>query len=168
MQRRRLLQLGLGAAAVLALAGTGAALVQPGIVNRRLSASSRSIFSAVATAVLDGMLPATPAARERMLEAHLERVQSTVHGLPPHAQRELSLLLALLATAPGRIALTGLRSPWLQASVSDLQGALQAMRVSSLGMKQQAYHALYEITNASFFADRTVWPLLGYPGPTAL
>jgi hypothetical protein len=167
MQRRRLLQLGLGAGALLAVAGGGMALVHPGLVNgATLSPRSREVMAAVARGVLEGSLPAESPAREQALQAHLLRVQHTIAGLPGSAQRELSLLLALLGSAPGRVALAGLSADWSEASVPQLQSALQQMRLSSLALRQQAFLALRELTNASYYADASAWPLLGYPGPT--
>ena len=42
------------------------------------------------------------------------------------------------------------------------------MRTSTLELRQQAYHALRDLTNAAFYANPDVWPLLGYPGPDAV
>ena len=81
-------------------------------------------------------------------------------------QAELSQLLTLLATPPGRVALAGLSSPWPQASVAQVQEAMQGMRLSSLALKQQAYHALRDLTNAAYFSDPSAWQRMGYPGPT--
>lgn len=79
---------------------------------------------------------------------------------------ELSQLLALLAAAPGRVALAGLTSAWSQASVTQVQASLQGMRLSSLALKQQAYHALRDLTNAAYFSDPSAWQRMGYPGPS--
>ncbi len=165
MQRRRLLQLGLGAGALLALAGGGVALVQPGLTGMRLSERGRAVMHAVARAVLDGSLPTAAPAREPALQAHLDRVDRTIAGLPGHAQKELSLLLALLGNSAGRHALAGLSAEWAQATVPQLQAALLGMRDSSLALRQQAFLALRELTNASFYADPSAWAALGYPGP---
>lgn len=168
MQRRRFLTLGLGATAALVLAGGGFALIQPGLDQGRLTAAGRSVFSAVARAVLDGSLPAEPVLRERALLAHLQRLDDTLGGFPSPVQSELSQLLAMLAAAPGRIAFAGLHTPWADADVPQIQQALQAMRTSSLVLKQQAYHALRDLTNAAYFADPQAWKMMGYPGPRAL
>jgi ATP phosphoribosyltransferase regulatory subunit HisZ len=166
MQRRRLLQLGLGAAALLAIGGGAAALVRPGLVDGRMTTASRGIFSAVARVVLEGSLPTEAAPRQQALEAHLARVDATIAGLPPAVRDELSTLLALLATAPGRMGLAGLSADWPEATVPQLHQAMQALRTSSLAMRQQVYLALRELTNASYYADPSTWSLLGYPGPT--
>jgi len=165
MQRRTLLKLSLGAAAVLTVVGGGVALLRPGLVDGRMTPAARSVFHAVARAVLDGSLPADPALRRKALHAHLDRLDDTLAGFAPATRAELSQLLALLASAPGRMAVAGLQPDWSQASVLELQQALQAVRTSKLAMRQQIYHALRDLTNAAYYADPNVWPLMGYPGP---
>lgn len=168
MQRRSFLTLGLASAAVLAVGGGALAWVQPGLRDARLSDAGREVFAAVGRAMLDGALPAPEGARNAALAGLLERIDSLVAALPGHAQAELSQLLAVLATAPGRRILAGLDAPWPSASVSDLQGALQSMRVSSLALRVQAYQALHDIVNGAYFSDAGTWGLLGYPGPTQI
>lgn len=165
MQRRTLLKLGAASAAVLLVAGGTAALLQPGLAGGTLSASGREVFSAVGRAVLDKTLPAEDGARHIALNGLLSRVDVLVQSLPPHAQAELSQLLALLASAAGRRALAGLGQPWDQASIADIQQSLQDMRLSRLALRQQAYAALHDITAGAYFSDPVSWPLLGYPGP---
>ena len=168
VQRRKLFQLGLGAAALLAVAGGGMALLRPGLSNGRLTAAGRAVLGGVARAVLDGSLSADQATHALALEAHLSRVDAAVADFPAPTQAELSQLLALLAAAPGRIALAGLNTDWNHAGVAEVQRALQGMRTSGLALRQQAYHALRDLTNAAFYADAGAWPLLGYPGPVSV
>jgi len=165
MQRRTLLKLGAASAAVLMVAGGAAALLQPGLDGGKLAAPGREVFSAVGRAVLDKTLPADEGARQIALNGLLGRVDVLVLALPPHAQAELSQLLALLASAAGRRTLAGLGQPWHQASVADIQQSLQDMRLSGLALRQQAYAALHDITAGAYFSDPASWPLLGYPGP---
>jgi hypothetical protein len=165
MRRRTLLKIGLGSAAVLAVAGGGLALLQPGIEASKLTAPGRAVFLAVARAVLDGALPADAVAREQALAAHMDRLNATVAALPQATRSELSQLLALLASAAGRVTLAGLGHPWETAGIDALQASLQTMRHSSLALRQQAYHALRDLTNAAYFSDPSAWPLIGYPGP---
>lgn len=166
MQRRSLLKLGIASAAVLAIAGGSLALLQPGLQQARLTAASRDVFSALGNAVLDGTLPADPAARHRAVAGLLDRLDGLIAGLPAHAQEELSQLLALLASTPGRRALAGLSNQWHEAGVSELQASLQAMRLSALALRQQAYQALHDLIAGAYFSDSATWSLLGYPGPT--
>jgi hypothetical protein len=168
MQRRVLLKLGIASAAVLAGLGGTVALVQPGLREHQLTAGSRQVFDAVGRAILDGVLPAGPAEQRKAMAALLERVDSLVAGLPPHAQAELSQLLAALQSAPGRRLIGGLSSPWEEAPIQQVQQALQAMRVSSLSLRRQAYQALHDITGSAYFSDPATWSALGYPGPIKL
>lgn len=168
MQRRTLLRLGLGGAVILSVAGGTAALLRPGLVDGRLSAGGREVLHAVARAVLDGSLPDAPEAARAALEAHLASLNDTIAVFPAHTRDELSLLLSLLASAPGRIALAGLPTPWHAATVEQIQQALQSMRTSSLSLRMQTYHALRDLTNAAHYAKPESWAQLGYPGPRTL
>jgi hypothetical protein len=165
MHRRRWLKLGLGAAALLAFGGGALALVEPGLQGGRLTPAGRTVFGAVGAAVLDGVLPAAGGARDRALLAFLDRVDAVTAALPQHAQAELSQLLELLATGAGRRALAGLGPDWSRASVPEIQAALDAMRLSTVTLRQQAYLALHDISGAAYFADRSAWTVLAYPGP---
>lgn len=165
MQRRSLLKLGLASTAVLLVAGGAAALLEPGLARGALSPLGREVFAAVGRAVLDKTLPTEPGAREIALNDMLARVDTLVGALPPHAQGELSQLLSLLGSAAGRRTLAGLSASWAEASVAEVQEALQGMRISTLGLRQQAYAALHDIAAGAYFSDPASWPLLGYPGP---
>jgi hypothetical protein len=165
MQRRSLLKLGAGAAACLAVAGAGVAWLRPGVSRGRLSPGAAAVFHAVGRAVLDGSLVGSEAAQHAALDVQVERVGQTIAAFPHATQSELSLLLALLASAPGRIGLARLHSDWPDAATADVQVALQGMRLSTLAVRQQAYHALRDLTNAAFYAEPAAWPLMGYPGP---
>lgn len=165
MQRRSWLRLGVAGAALLALGGGTVALVEPGLHAGRLAPAGRTVFRHTARAVLDGTLAAEADPQSRELDALLPRIDALVGGLPRHAQEELSQLLALMATVPGRRWLAGLEVPWELATVPQVQRALQGMRTSSLQLRQQAYHALHDITSAAFFSDPATWRVLGYPGP---
>lgn len=168
MQRRHLLQLGAASAVTLALAGGTAALTQPGLLGGRLTSAARAVFAALGAALLDGSLPASEPDRRVAIAGLLDRIDVLTQALPPHAQAELSQLLALIAIPPGRIALVGLGSSWAEASVAAVQQALQSMRDSSLDLRQQGYHALHDIVGGAYFSDPGTWGLLGYPGPMKL
>lgn len=168
MKRRRWLQLGVGAGVLLALAGGGVSVWRPGWRDGALTEGGREVFSAVARAVLAGCLPDDPAVQRVALQAHLQRLDASIAGLAPATRRELSDLLALLGTAVGRRALAGLDTPWLEAGTADVQQALDDMRRSSSTVRQQAYHALRDLTNAAWFADAGSWALTGYPGPLVI
>lgn len=165
MQRRTLLKLGIVSAAVVAGASVLVSGFQPGVQAARLSAAGRRVFTGVARAVLDGTLPAEAGAHQQAMAGLLDRIDGLVEGLPEPTQAELSQLLGLLATPLGRRSLAGLATGWDDASVADLQQALQSMRTSSLQLRQQAYHALHDIVGGAYFSHPGTWARLGYPGP---
>ncbi len=165
MRRRGLLALGLVSAAVLAVGGGALVLLAPGLQDGKLSRRGREVMAGIAEAMLDGSLPPGQRAAAAELEALLARVDRLVAALPPPAQSELSQLLALLGSVAGRHALSGLREDWRTASVARRQEALQAMRVSRVALRQQAYQALHEIVGSAYFSEPATWRALGYPGP---
>jgi len=166
MKRRSLFKLGLAGAAVLVLAGGGLALWQRGLTAEgQLTLAGRAVFEALARAILDGSLPADASAQRAVLDAHLLRVGAAISAFPPAVRGELADLLGLLASAPGRLAFAGLAKDWPDASVAELQAMLEGWRFSPLALRQQAYHALRELTNATYYADPQAWAALGYPGP---
>ena len=133
-----------------------------------MTASAKTVFRAVARGVLDGMLPSDRMARDAALTAHMARLDDTLAAFPCATQTEVSQLIALIATAPGRSTIVGLHVDWESASDADIQVAMQDMRSSSLAMRQQVFHALRDLTNAAYFADPQAWTSLGYPGPLAV
>ena len=165
MHRRTLFKLGLTSAAVLVVAGSAAALLQPGLNQNVLSPTGRMIFLAVGRAVLDKSLPQQDDARETALKGLLDRIDGLIGGLPRYVQSELSQLLALLGSSAGRRALAGLNNLWDEATVAQVQQALQGMRLSRMALRQQAYAALHDISAGAYFADPSSWSVLGYPGP---
>lgn len=164
MRRRGLLTLGLVSATVLAVGGGALALLAPGLEDGKLSRRGRQVMAAIGQAMLDGSLPAGEQAAAE-LEGLLARVDRLVGALPPHAQSELSQLLALLGSSGGRRGLAGLHEDWHAAPMARRQNALQAMRVSRLALRQQAYQALHEIVGSAYFSEPATWRVLGYPGP---
>jgi hypothetical protein len=167
MKRRTWLALGAISAAALAVGGGSLALMQPGLLDAKLSPAARDVFAGAARGLLDGMLP-EGAQRAAAIEGLLARIDGLVANLPPHAQDELSQLLALLASAPGRRAFAGLSPSWPEASTQQVQEALQSMRMSRLSLRQQGYQALHDIVGAAYFSDEATWSFLGYPGPSTV
>jgi hypothetical protein len=160
--KRRWLLLGALSGAVLAVGGGSLALMRPGLREGKLTESGREVFGGAARGLLDGT------ARADEMASLLGRIDTLVSGLPPHAQGELSQLLALLASAPGRRTFAGLAPSWTEATVPEIQEALQSMRVSAISLRQQAYQALHDIVGAAYFSDEATWALLDYPGPKAV
>jgi hypothetical protein len=165
MKRRGLLKLGIGGAVLLGVVGGGMALLRPGLVDGHLSPAARELMRAVALAVMDGQWPTDGPAREAALQAHLNRVDANIGGYPAAVRAELSQLFALLNSGAGRLGLIAMSQDWPQASVAEIQTVLNALRLSSLDLRQQIYHALRDLNTIAFFTAPEHWALTGYPGP---
>ena len=153
---------------VLALAGGTVALIQPGWHANKLSDGARRILAAVGQAMLAGTLPQDTAARKTAVTALLQRIETFIASTPPHVQDELSQLLGLLGVGLGRRTLAGLSPEWHEASSAEVGAALQAMRVSDVSLRKQAYQGLHDIVFAVYFSGQESWSVLGYPGPRAV
>jgi hypothetical protein len=169
MQRRTLLGLGVAGVAALSMVGVGASwMYEPAWHEGQLRPAGRAVLRAVANAVLDGSLSEEPRDRDAALDFHLQRMETTIDGLPVHVQDEVAMLLGLLSVAPLRRALGGLALSWTAASIGEVQAALESMRASSLMVRRQAYGALRDLTHAAYFSDPSTWTSLRYPGPRAI
>lgn len=168
MQRRTFLRLGLGSALVLGALGAGLAWWRPGLEQGRFTAAARRVLLRLCEAVLDGSLPEAPMAREAALQAQIVRLEAFAAGLPAATRSELGQLLGVLALPPGRRWLAGVVPDWTEASVVQVQEGLQDMRLSSLALRRQAYHALRDMINGTYFSEPAHWLALGYPGPADL
>ncbi len=140
----------------------------PHSVDAALSGGARDVLAGVVPVMLDGALPAEEAARALRVVATIDRIEEAVAGLPPPVQAELRDLFALLAFAPSRWLLAGVRSPWRAASNAEVAAFLQRWRLSRWMLLQQGYHALHDLVLAAFYADPASWPRIDYPGPPRL
>ena len=167
-QRRTFLKLGIASAVLLAVAGGAVALLQPGLVDGKITPSTRLVLTQVAQGMLAGSLPADAAPRQRILDGMMARTDTFIAGLPLHVQAELSQLFGLLATAAGRRGIVGLSAAWEAATAAEMVTALQAMRTSGMDLRIQAYQGLHDLVCVPYFAGQESWALLGYPGPIAV
>jgi hypothetical protein len=126
------------------------------------------VWRTIALTVLDGVLPADPEAKSAALGRHMTRLNAAIEALSPATKAELGELLDILLTAPGRRAIAGVSVPWHLADHTEVAAGLESMRTSRLALRQQAFHALRDLTNAAYFSGEETWPTLGYPGPPNL
>ena len=125
--------------------------------------AARSFFLAIEAAVLANVLPQAPNAREQTPLQWLARLGTTVAGMPATVQRELDPMVGLLLSVPGRLILSGLRTPW-QVATQAVHDTLQGLRLSTGSVRAQIFHALRDFSNAVYFALPLLWSVLGYPG----
>lgn len=150
-----------GSAALLG----GAVFLRRGISDHHVTESGKEVLRAVAQAVLSDLLPQDPQARVAALDRHVANLDTNLGGLPPALRNELSALLGAIATVGGRVAMTGMFARWNEASVPQVQAALEKLRMSPMPVVQSAYHGLRDLTTLAFFGDSANWKLAGYPGP---
>jgi hypothetical protein len=166
MQRRTLLKIGTASGLMLAAGAAVVVSLDPHRQAGRLTPAGRALWSAVARGVLGPLVPTAEADAAAALDAHLQRLQAALLGMPASVQAEVDELGTLLISSAGRRWLAGLATPWAQASAGDVEAALRALRQSPLALRQQVYQALRELTNAAYFADAAVWRAFGYSGQT--
>jgi hypothetical protein len=162
--RREFLRVGIAGSIALACAGAVRASVPyrpasgdtPLVV---LDAGDREVLAAVVPAMLAG----TPGAQQ--VDAVVASVDRALAGLPPHLQREVRQLFALLGFAPVRRFMCGVRAPWPEARPEDVAAFLERWRHGRFALQQQGYQALHELVLASWYARPDAWPAIGYPGP---
>lgn len=167
MHRRQLLKVGLFAGALLTVAG-GAAWWLVNTQARsgdRFQPATRNLFLVVGSVVLAGSLPEAESARHQALQAWLAGLEITVAGMPFAVQNELDEMVLILLNPLGRVGLAGLRQPWESATTAQVQEAMQGLRLSTVAVRQQIFHALRDLCNAAYFAAPLSWAALGYPGP---
>lgn len=161
LTRRSFLKTGLIGALALAAAGG----IYRGV--HRPASPEGFIFGEDAKAMLAAIIPVLlkDAVAPTAIESAIDRVQQAVAGLPLIVQKEVQDLFALLALAPARRLLTGVRDDWPQAQPDEVADFLQRWRLHRVAMLQTAYHALHDLITGSWYADESTWPSIGYPGP---
>ena len=133
-----------------------------------LDPAAPAIIAAIVPVLLDGALPADPAAREAAVNETVANVARAVSGLAPAAQRELAELFSLLSLPPTRIALAGVKTPWADASPDAIAAFLDRWRTSGWMLLRSAYDALHQLVLAAWYGNPRAWPSIGYPGPPAI
>jgi hypothetical protein len=164
--RRTFLEAGVLGALVLAAGGGVYRFTHPPRARRFvLDGGARLLLAAIVPAILAGSLPADPGARAQALRLTVERVHQTILGLPLATQKEVQDLFGLLALAPARRLLAGVRHDWASASADEVSAFLQDWRVHRVGLLRTAYQALHDLVLGSWYSDPAHWAAIGYPGP---
>lgn len=133
-----------------------------------LDPAAPAIIAAIVPVMLDGALPADPAARHAAVTVAVAGVAGAVSGLAPAAQRELAELFSLLGLPPTRVALAGVTTPWADASPAAVTAFLERWRTSNWMLLRSAYDALHQLVLAAWYGNPRAWPSVGYPGPPAI
>lgn len=167
MQRRSFLKLGVLGACALAAGGAAYRLVRGPAPPGRfvLDGQARAALAAIVPAMLGSALPRETPARTTALDGAIAGVDTAIHGLPLAAQQEVQDLFGLLALAPARRFVAGVKDGWHEADPAQVAAFLQAWRTHRLATLQTAYLALHDLILGAWYADAAHWAAIGYPGP---
>lgn len=127
--------------------------------------SEAAMVSAVAAAVLAGMLPKEAGARRAALDRTVSGVARAIGGLGAAAQQEIGELFALLDFPPTRGALAGIWMRWEDAGPDKVAAFLTSWRHSRFALLQSAYAALHDLVLGAWYGQAESWQAIGYPGP---
>jgi hypothetical protein len=167
--RRTFIQVGLGGAALFAIARLGGSAFAASAPSYRvLDERSAGMVMALAPVVLASALPADPAAREKAVTGIALSFDRAVSGMAPAVQKEISDLFTFLDFAPTRVAFAGLWSPIPESPPEELAAFLSRWRASRYELQQASYQALTQLIHASWYDMPEAWPVISYPGPPAL
>lgn len=166
--RRGFMQLSAGSAALLTVGGSFAALTgcsqraaAPGY--RLLRPAHLEFIAAIAPVILNKSYPGMLAedAENRLLTA-LDRLMGT---LQHYAQKELVMLLDVMAVAPLRKLMGAPWSRWSEASTADIEAFLQDWKSSRIQLKRMGYGSLCKLVSICWYAQPETFVSSGYPGP---
>ncbi len=153
--RREFIKAGFAGSFLLAFAGH----------VRAATDARQDMLSAVAAALLDGMLPAEGGARRAALVETVAGVERAVAGLSLPVQREVNELFSLLANPAGRRLLAGVPASWGDARGEDVAAFLADWRYSRFALLRTAYSALHDLVFGAWYARPENWTAIGYDGP---
>ena len=136
-----------------------------GLSHGRLTPHGRDVILGLTRGIVGPMLPQDPTQRQAALEAHLSAMERYINGLPAVLQVEINAILGLLGNGVTRYMLTDLRGGWQGASDTDIERALETMRINPLPTHRLTYQVVRGLTCMTFFTQSTNWPGTGYPGP---
>jgi hypothetical protein len=166
LTRRVFIKVGLGGAALFAIARHGAAAPGPPAASLRLlDEKTMGMVKALASVVLASALPDEAAARDHALSTVALSFDRAASSLAPVVQREITDLFSFLDFPPTRIAFARLWSPVGESTPDELRAFLSRWRESPFELQQASYQALTQLINASWYDMPQAWVAISYPGP---
>lgn len=132
-----------------------------------LDEASCGLFAALADVILDGALPAEPAARQAAIAETVRNVDIAISGLSPAVRAELDQLFGLLDFPVTRRTVAGVSLPWLKADRTSIEAFLARWRDSRISLLRSGYQGLHKIVLASWYGSPSAWAAIGYGGPPA-
>ncbi|MGK5026375.1 hypothetical protein [Janthinobacterium sp. RB2R34] len=167
MRRRSFFKWGLAGACTLAAGGIAYRLGRTPAPAQRfvLDGEARAALAAIVPVMLGSAL--APGAVSLPLARAIDGVRTAILGLPLAQQGEVQDLFGLLALAPARRLVAGVKGNWSQADPGQVAAFLHSWRFHRLATLQTAYLALHDLILGAWYGDSASWAAIGYPGPLA-
>lgn len=150
------------------LAVGGGVFFRRGLDSTGLTDDGRSVFRAMARAVVGETLPADAASRNRILDAFLVDFENMLMNLPAAKRMQISAVAGVLANAPTRYMTTGRWRSWTAATDDEVREALLRMRESGNMLTDAAFTVVRAIISLHFYSAKPHWALAHYPGPMSI
>lgn len=130
-----------------------------------LSKEGATILRAIAPVILDGCLPADPAAQQQAIAGMLADIDGYMAYLPPAVLTEALDGFRLLHFAPFRALIGGLWRDYPNATPDALADFLRGFRDSRFQLLRSTYAFLQSIVVVAWFDRPAAWAMMGYDGP---
>jgi hypothetical protein len=165
--RRLLIKSALAVTAVGLAIGAGV-VVRRGLTDTGLTKDGRSVFRAMARAVVGMRLPDDVASRIAILDGFMTELESALLNLPAAKRHQVSLVAGMLANAPTRYLASCRWRSWDDATDDEVREAMLRMREAGTLATDATFTVMRAVTSLNFFSSRQHWSLAGYPGPMPL
>lgn len=165
--RRLLIKSALALTAVGLAVGAGV-VVRRGLTDTGLTKDGRSVFRAMARAVVGMRLPEDTAERNRILDGYLDDLERVLMNLPAAKRHQVSLVAGMLANAPTRYLASCQWRSWDDATDDEVRQAMVRMREAGNLATSATFTVMRAVTSLNFFSSKQHWSLAGYPGPMPL
>lgn len=165
--RRLLIKSALAVTAVGLAIGAGV-VVRRGVTDTGLTKDGRSVFRAMARAVVGMRLPDDAASRNAILDGFMTELEAALMNLPAAKRHQVSLVAGMLANAPTRYLAACRWRSWDDATDDEVREAMLRMREAGTLATDATFTVMRAVTSLNFFSSRQHWSLAGYPGPMPL
>ena len=165
--RRLLIKSALAVTAVGLAIGAGV-VVRRGLTDTGLTKDGRSVFRAMARAVVGMRLPDDVTSRNAILDGFMTELEAALLNLPAAKRHQVSLVAGMLANAPTRYLASCRWRSWDDATDDEVREAMLRMREAGTLATDAAFTVMRAVTSMNFFSSRQHWSLAGYPGPMPL
>lgn len=167
--RRRLLQVGVAGAVVLALVPLFTR-EQKRVARgfQHLREPDLDLWHALIPALLAGLLPTEAVPRDAVVEKILKRIDGSLALMQPSVRAQVLKLYDFVEMAPARGLTSGFWGDWSAATPDDARRVLESWSKSRLRLLRGSFQALRSFASGGWAGLPEAWAVTGYPGPPSL